>query len=254
MKLYHASLNLKVLLKYHELFPDKKLNVLRTFGDLSHEMFEFCKTYRNIIESLILDSGTWTLNNAATELKNRITLPNYINYLETFGGDFDFYFNFDNDFIGDADETNYINQVTLEGNGLNPVPVVHDIEGDEIKHYTDKGCAKYPIVAIGSTQMKNVRTLDYVMSQFEGTGIKIHLFGKCKFEFLANFPAYSCDSTAWSHRGQWGFIYYWNPNNEEEGVDQTDKIYMEEYLEVGKERKITYSNYECRDELDNYRA
>ncbi|MFC1882832.1 hypothetical protein ACFL2S_15250 [Thermodesulfobacteriota bacterium] len=210
MKLYHASLITKVLLKYHELFPDKKLNVLRSFGNLSHEMLDFCKTYRGIIDSLIFDS----------------------------------------DFIGDADETNYINHVTLEGRGLKPVPVVHDIHGNEIKHYTDKGCEKYPIVAIGSTQMKSVRTLDYVMSEFQGTGIKIHLFGKCKFELLVNFPIYSCDSTAWSHRGQYGFIYYWNRHND--GINLTDKIYMEEYLEAGKEHKITYSNYEYRDELDNY--
>ncbi len=250
MKINHASLITKVLLRYSKLFPDKRLNVLRTFGNLSHEMMDFCKTHRGIIDGLILDSGTWTLNNAVSELKNRITLSNYINYFEMFGNYFDFYFNFDSDFIGDADETNYINQVMLEGRGLTPVPVVHDIEGDEIKHYTDKGCEKYPIVAIGSTQMKRVSTLDYVMSQFEGTGIKIHLFGKCKFELLANFPIYSCDTTAWSHRGQYGFIYYWNPNKE--GVDKTDKIYMEEYLKVGKEHKITYSNYEYRYELDKY--
>jgi hypothetical protein len=250
MKLYHASLVLKVLLKYHQLFPDKKLNVLRTFADLNPEMMEFCKTHRNIIGSLILDSGTWTLNNTKTELKNKITLLNYISYLEMFEDYFDFYFNFDSDFIGTADETNYLNQVELEGHGFNPVPVVHDIEGDEINHYTDKGCEKYPIIALGSAQIKSVRTLDYVMSKFEGTGIKIHLFGHAKFDLITNFPLYSCDSTAWSHRGQYGFIHYWNP--EKDVVNKTDKIYMEEYLEADKELKNTYSNYEYRNELDNY--
>jgi hypothetical protein len=212
--------------------------------------YDFCKTYRHIVASLILDSGTWTLNNAVTELKNKITLSNYINYIKTFGDYFDFYFNFDSDFIGDADETNYINQITLEGCGLNPVPVVHDIEGDEIKHYTDEGCEKYPIVALGSAQIKSVRTLDNVMSKFEGSGIRIHLFGHAKFDLITNFPLYSCDSTAWSHRGQYGFIHYWNPKKE--GVNKTDKIYMEEFMEAGKERKITFSNYEFRDDLDKY--
>jgi len=250
MKLYHASLITKALLKYHELFPDRKLNVLMSFGNLGHEMLDFCKTYRDIIDSLILDSGTWTLNNAVTELKNKITLSNYTNYLDTFAHLFDHYFNFDSDFLGTENETNYINQVELESHGFNPVPVVHDIDGEEIDHYVDKGCEEYPIVALGSTQIKSVHTLDYVMSKFEGSGIKIHLFGHAKFDLIANFPLYSCDSTAWSHRGQYGFIHYWNPQNE--GINKTDKIYMEEYLEVGKERKVTFSNYEYRNDLDQF--
>ena len=156
MKLYHASLSLKVLLKYHESFPEKKLNVLRTFGDLNHEMKAFCKTYRDKVGSLILDSGTWTLNNAKTDLMNKINCKNYKDYVAEFGKHFNFYFNFDSDFLGDETETNYQNQVALEEQGLKPVPVVHDIEGNEIDHYIDKG---YSIVALGSSQITSVDTI-----------------------------------------------------------------------------------------------
>ena len=247
MKLYHASLTLKVFLKYHKLFPEKKLHALRTFGDLNHEMKAFCKTHRDKIGSLILDSGTWTLNNAKADLKHRLTCPNYINYLMEFKDHFDFYFNFDSDFLGDENDTNYQNQILLEEQGLKPVPVVHDIEGDEIEHYIDRG---YPIVALGSSQIKNVDTLDSVMNKFKGTDTKIHLFGNARFKFISNFPIYSCDSTAWAQRGKWGFIYYWNPEND--GIDKMDKIYMEEYLDVNKKHKFTYSSYEFREELDKY--
>jgi hypothetical protein len=247
MKLYHASLSLKVFLKYHRLFPEKKLNVLRTFGDLNHEMKAFCKTHRDKVSSLILDSGTWTLNNRKTDLKTTITCSSYKDYVEEFGDQFNFYFNFDSDFLGDENDTNYQNQILLEEQGLKPVPVVHDIDSDEIDHYIDK---EYKIVALGSSQITSLDTLDSVMNKFKFTDIKIHLFGNAKFKFLSNFPIYSCDSTAWSHRGQYGFIYYWNPKKD--GLDKTDKIYMEEYLDVNSKHKINYSNYEFRKKLDEY--
>jgi hypothetical protein len=247
MKLYHASLGLEVFMLYHKLFPDKKLSVLKSFGNIDNSMKEFTKSHRKKIESLIFDSGTWTLNNGKTDLSHRITLPNYKNYVTEFFHYFDFYFNFDSDFIGGSNETNYQNQIALEECGLRPVPVVHDIKGDEIDHYIDKG---YPIVALGSTQIKSVDTLDYVMNKFKGTGIKVHLFGNTKFDFISNFPIYSCDSTAWANTGGYGYIKYWNPKKE--GRNKTDTIYMEEYLDHNAKHKLTLSNYEYREELYQY--
>ena len=247
MKLYHASLSLEVFLTYHKLFPDKKLSVLKSFGNIDNKMKAFFKTHRDKMESLIFDSGTWTLNNAKTDLRQRITLPNYENYVAEFGHHFDFYFNFDSNFISDSNETNYQNQIVLEGYGLEPVPVVHDIKGDEIDHYIDKG---YSIVALGSTQIKSVDTLDDVMNKFKGTGIKVHLFGNTKFDFISNFPIYSCDSTAWANTGGYGYIKYWNPKKE--GRNKTDTIYMEEYLDHNAKHKLIFSNYEYREDLENY--
>lgn len=247
MRLYHASLNMWVRRKYNELFPGKKLNVLRSFGMLDSETYAFCVTHRNKIGSLILDSGTWTLNNASPEASKHITLNNYKDYVHTTGKYFDFYFNFDSNFTDDGFEDNLSNQRTLEKTGLSPIPVVHQIEGEEIGYYLSKG---YPRIALGSAQIKKVDTLAKVMDKFEGTGTKIHLFGNTKFDFLSNFPIHSCDSAMWARTGGYGYIKYWNPKKA--GINKTDKIYMEEYLQAGDEKKITYSNYEFRNDLDMF--
>ena len=181
MRLYLASLNMWVRRKYNELFPDKKLNVLRSFGLLNNEAYSFCVTHRNKIDSLILDSGTWTLNNAKPEVSKHITLNNYKDYAHTTGKYFDFYFNFDSNFTDDGFEDNLYNQRTLEEMGLSPIPVVHQIEGEEIDYFLSKG---YPRVALGSTQIKSVETLARVMDKFAGTGTKIHLFGNTKFDLI----------------------------------------------------------------------
>jgi hypothetical protein len=247
MRIYHASLNLRTLLQYHRLYPHKKVNVLRSFGMLDHEMPGFCKDHRDKVGGLIFDSGTWTLNNAASDVATRINLPNYRNFLLQFADHFDHYFNFDSIFENDTDEINYQNQLALEAAGLNPVPVVHDVHRDEINYYIDKG---YNIIALGSKQNGNQNVLEYAFDQFRVAGVRVHLFGNVKFRSIANFPVWSCDTTAWAQRGKWGFIYYWNPHRE--SADKTDKIYLDEYLDASKKRDFYYSNYEYRQDLDHY--
>ena len=247
MKIYHASLNLKTLLSYKKLYPQQQVNVLRSFGMLDNEMLGFCRAHRGKVSGLILDSGTWTLNNAASDVKARINLPNYRDYLLQFHGYFDHYFNFDSVFADDTDEVNYQNQLALEEAGLEPIPVVHDVHRDEIKYYIDKG---YRMIALGSTQNGNQKVLECAFDQFSSAGVRVHLFGNVKFSSVANFPVWSCDTTAWAQRGKWGFIYYWNPHREP--ADKTDKIYMDEYLDASKKREFYYSTYEYRNELDQY--
>jgi len=247
MKLYHASLNKKTLLRYHELFPDRKLNVLRSFGQLNSENSAFCKKYRDKIGSLILDSGTWTLNKAKTDMSYVITLSNYKNYAKIVEPYYERVFNFDSNFTDDGFEDNYYNQLILQDADLEPVPVVHDIYGEEIDLYIGK---KYDFVALGSSQITKVDILDYVMEKFKGTGIKIHLFGNSKFDFLTNFPIYSCDTAMWARTGGYGFIKYWNPKKD--GKDKTDKIYLEEFIDPKREKKINYSSYEFREDLDEF--
>lgn len=249
MKLYHASLNVGTLLKYHKLFPDRKLNVLRSFGMLGSEDHAFCVKYRSKVNSLILDSGTFTLNYAKPEASSFITLNNYKNYVQTFKKYYDFYFNFDADFSDDGFETNLYNQKYLESFKLSPTPVIHDIWGPEIDYYIDRK-DKYQRVALGSAQIKTEETLDYVMERFEGTGIKIHLFGNTTFEFLVNYPIASVDTAMWARMGGYGFIKYWNPKKD--GKDKTDKIYLEEFIDPKGEKKVTYSNYEFRKDLDEF--
>ena len=247
MRIYHASLNLRTLLHYNMLFPEKRINVLRSFGMLDYEMLGFCKDHRSKMGSLIFDSGTWTLNNAKYDVAAQINFPAYKDYISTFARYFDFYFNFDSVFSDDTDEINYQNQLAMEEAGLKPVPVVHDVDRDEIDYYIDKG---YTTVALGSKQNSNPDVLARAFEKFSSAGIRVHLFGNMKFSSITDFPIWSCDTTAWAQRGLWGFIYYWNPHRPD--LDQTDKIYMEEYMDITKKYRFMYSNYEYRSDLDEY--
>jgi hypothetical protein len=247
MKIFHASMSLRTLREYCKLFPNKKINVLRSFGMLDHDVYNMCTKYRHLIDGLIFDSGTWTLNNASPAAIKHITLKNYKSYLSFVKNYFDFYFNFDSNFTADGFEVNYLNQLTLEKSGFTPVPVVHDIEGDEIQTYIDRG---YNRVALGSSQIKTVSDLGKVMEKFEGTEIKVHLFGNTRFDLLANFPINSCDTAMWARTGGYGYISYWNLKKE--GKNKMDKIYMEEYMQDNQEKGHLFSIYEYREDLEQF--
>jgi len=247
MKLYLASLNLWVFQRYRKLFPDSKLNILRSFGVLNSEDYAFCVKYRDEINSMILDSGTWTLNNAKIDKRKILTVNNYMSYAKFVESYYDNIANFDSNFTPEGFENNYYNQLLLEEAGLRPFPVTHDIYGGEIDVYLERG---YDYIALGSSQITSFDDLAHVMERFEGTGVKIHLFGSTKFEFLTSFPIYSCDSAMWAKVGSYGDIQYWNPKKE--GANKTDKIYMEEFLHADAKKLTTFTNYEFQKDLIAY--
>ena len=246
MRIYNSSMSINVLKKYKKLFPDSKINVLRSFAIRDNDVATLCKRFRPHIGSLILDSGTWTLNQASSASAD-ITVEKYMAFLRFAAKYFDFYVNYDSNFGIDGFEENYTNQLILEESGFSPVPVVHDIQGEEIQRYIDRG---YGRVALGSRQIKTQATLEKVMLRFEGMGIKIHLFGNTKFDLLANAPIHSCDTAMWAREGGWGKIRYWNPQKEAE--NKTDHIYLEEYIQTDKVEGVTFSNYENRKEFEEY--
>lgn len=247
MKISNSSLSVDIVKRYKKLFPDIKINVLRSFAVLDDDVAKLCKKYRSSIGGLILDSGTWTKNQAPSAVAANITVEKYIDYLRTAAKYFDFYFNFDENFESDGFEENYANQLKIESAGFSPVPVVHDIEGSEIQTYIDRN---YPRVALGSRQIKTLATLQKVMSKFAGTGIKIHLFGQTSFDLLANAPIHSCDTAMWARDGGWGKIRYWNPLKE--GANKTDRIYLEEYISTDSSEGILFSKYQYRKEFEEY--
>ena len=245
--IYNSSLSLDILRKYKELFPDSKINVLRSFAVLDNDVALLCKRLRPYIGGLILDSGTWTLNQAPAAIAANITVEKYIAYLRIAAKYFDFYFNFDSNFEPDGFEENYTNQLRIEASGFSPVPVVHDIEGKEIQTYIDRD---YRRVALGSRQIKTLTTLEKVMLKFAGTGIKVHLFGQTKFDLLANVPIHSCDTAMWAREGGWGKIRYWNP--QKDGENKTDRLYLEEYINTDQADGITLSKYQYRKEFEAF--
>jgi len=248
MKLYHAGLFLIVFLRFIELFPDVKLNILKSYAMLDGDIEAFCIRYRDKIGGLIFDCGTWTANNSKSVLPGLINLTGYINYMKMFYDLFDSYFSFDIDHTDKGFAINLKNHLEMQEAGLRPIYVIHDIYGDEISFIIDQG---YKRVALGSAQIKSVDTLAYVMDKLEPAEMdEVHLFGHTKFDLIANFPISSCDSSAWAHTGSYGHIKYWNPKKD--GVNKTDQIYLEEYLDIEKTHKITFSNYEYREDLENF--
>jgi hypothetical protein len=246
MKIFHAGMELKVLLEYAKLYPGVKLDILKSFATIDHEIQRFYGGHRKKIGNLIFDSGTYSLNNSS-QTPSGVNLRAYKEYLLQFERQFDWYFNFDSDFSGGDSPENYQNQLDLEGAGLKPVPVVHDINGEEIEHYIATG---HKMVALGSSQITSMKVLAGVMQRFAGTGVKVHLLGKVKFDFISNFPIYSCDTNAHAQRGKYGFIYYWNSRCPD--VDKTDRIYLDEYISASNNKKIILANYRHRDEFLGY--
>lgn len=248
MRIYHAAMALQVLLKYHEFFPEKKLNILRSFGLPSNENEAFMVTHRDKIGSLILDSGTWTLNNPRSVKSGfQVTFTGYLNYAKQCAHHFDFIFNFDSDFSENGFVTNLENLKRLEDAGLNPLPVIHDIYGDEIDYYIDQD---YPCLALGSFQITSLNTLSWVVEKIHEAGIKVHLFGTSRFEYISALPVFSCDSTTWAQTGAYGSIFYWNPHNPEK--NKTDKIYLEGYFQSNSKTGVPFSQYLYRAELEAY--
>lgn len=244
---YQASLNLNVFLRFIKLFPNMVVNILLSYAMLTHEVTDFLHTYRDKIGKIILDCGTWTLNESKGADVKSITLDNYLRYLLRFGHLFDFYFNFDSDFTESGTETNQYNLKVLEDAGLNPAPIVHDIYGNEIYQYISAG---YKRIGLGSSQITTQDIMAHVTRCFDGTGIDLHTLGKSGFELLAYFPISSSDSAMWARSGGYGYIHYWNPKRE--GDDKTDRIYMEEYLSSKHSHIFSYFSYEYKDDFDAF--
>ncbi len=244
---YQASLNLQVFKMFIERFPNIVVNILLSYGSVNPDFLEYLDTYRHRIGKIILDCGTWTLNYAKNPDFKRITLDNYIRYLKRFGHLFDFYFNFDDNFTSSGVEKNQYNQKLMEDAGLSPVPVVHDIYGDEIDQYI---YAEYKRVALGSSQVNSQRHMAQITRRFDGTGTELHLLGQSGIRLLGYFPISSSDSTLFANPGKMGFIKYWNPQRT--GDEKTDTIYLEERISEKIKHKHMYSTYEYKKDLDAF--
>lgn len=219
-----------------------------SFGRPSPDNYAFYVTHRSRLNSLILDSGTWTLNNSATQNNMIITLEGYKGYALAQRPHVDFLFNYDSDFTNAGFAINLANQRYLERAGLDPVPVVHDIYGPEIGHYLNRG---YLIIALGSSQIKDLTTLSFTVNKLLRPGpVDIHLFGNAKYEFLTQFPIFSCDISTWSRAAGHGQILYWNQDNP--GPNKREKIQLGADTWRFKKQGIPWTQYAFRRQLEDY--
>lgn len=233
-------------MQYHHFFPENKISVLKSFSDKTH-MYQFAHTHRDKLDGFVLDSGTWAVQQKAQKKKN-INLRSYTGYAKRYAGNFDFVFNFDDNFTEKGFENNHFNQQDLEAEGLKPVPVIHNIYNDEIEYYLDMG---YRRIALGSSQITSQKKMDIAMKKFENSSVSVHLFGNTKFEFLANYPLSSADSSTASLTGAYGDILFWNPYRLMD--NKTDRIYLGERAKKGKNKRgISYSEYAYKRVFDEF--
>lgn len=245
MKLYQASLFLNVLKRYHELFPDEPLNVLLSLAYNQGERKEFLVDHRHMVESIIGDSGAWSVAAGSSEL----TIESVIAQYQECGHQFDRYFSFDTDFTDNGFDNNIVNQLRMERAGLTPIPVVHNFYDEEIDYYVKSG--KYNWLALGSSQAKDFESLKYAVDRIKTWGnpsIRLHWFGGSRFEWLCQLPIASCDTTSWAATGKFGEIMYWNPRNPQ--LDKADKIYVGGRIKKIKETEHHINTYRWRDELE----
>ena len=243
----HSGLFLRTMLGYKEIYPDRNVSVLHSFGRPSPDNHAYCTKYRNLINSLSLDCGTFTKNNSKNSDIN-ITLKAYIGFLKVVEKYYDFYFNFDEDFSVNGWTTNIPIQLEIEKAGFSPVPVVHDCHGSEPDYYIDKG---HKMVAIGSGGLAKAQAEELypMMDKFYRAGVKVHFLGAVKYKLIAFLPVWSCDSSTWNQTPGRGYVLYWNPNKRD--IDKTDRIYLEDNYPFQK-GKMYFMSYPHRTEFETY--
>jgi hypothetical protein len=227
MRIYTVGLTVPSLLKYKVMFPTEQIDVLLSFGRRDQDKWGFYVTHRNKVNSIMLDSGAYTLN-WSSRIPPHLTIDRYIDYSVHCGQYVEFLFNLDSDFSIDGhykDRINFQNQVLLEAAGLDPVPVIHDIYGSEIRDYINRG--RHRMLAIGSSLLDDHVGLKIAMNRIHAAGIKVHLFGTTSFELLATNPVSSCDASTWSQEATRGYILFWNPKKG--GTSKTDHIQFTQY-------------------------
>jgi len=219
--IYLVGVSSKALQTYHMRHPSERPNLLLSYARRSRDTGRLMFNYRHLIGSLILDSGTYSLNNAPHQFASKITLSGYQSYLQELGCHFDFYFNFDQDFSRNGFSVNLANQLQLQGAGLHPVPVVHDCYSNEIQYYIRHG---YDLISIGSGELRDadVYELYRIVQKMNSKGIRVHFLGCTDYQKLAYVPIYSADSATWNQAASRGHLLYWNPLKP--AIDKKDKI------------------------------
>ncbi len=247
MKIFQASLFLRVLKRYYKIFPDDPLDVLLSLAYNQAERKGFLVDYRHMMDAIIGDSGAWSF----AQGKSDITLEELIAVLKTCGEQFTRYFNFDTDFRDKGFENNIANQRIMEKDGLCPVPVIHNFFDKEIEYYVKSG--KYDWLALGSSQSTNFDDFRYAVDRIKTWGdsnIRIHWFGGSKFEWLAKLPIAACDTSSWAKTAQFGYIRYWNPH--EDKFNKTHNIFVSGRIREFKEGEYHFVTYPWRRELEEY--
>jgi len=248
MRIYLSAFSERSLISYLNYFNKTKLNILISFALRQSHYYSLIKNYKSNINSLILDSGAYTKNNAQSELlKKSITFEGYKEFCKIFRNDFDFAFNFDVNFNQDGFSDNLYYLKQLEQEGLNPVPVLHDYINTEAKYYIEKG---YPITALGFSEDKKKIYFKPIIEEFHKANKKIHLLGKSNFDDLYDAPVAYSDSSSWAQNQRFACISFWCKSKP--GRNKSETIHFRDMDVARIKRSNWYDDYKYRDDLEEY--
>ena len=247
MNLYLSSFTIEALTEYNLLFPDEKLNVLLSYAYRNGNYYHFLNTHRDKINSLILDSGTYTKNKSTNiGLTESIRFEGYKAYLKSFDCAYDYYFNYDRNFSPEGVFENLYYQTRLQDCGHFPVPVVHDYNRSELYFYLYNERYSSETIALGfaKDKLKNIERLSW---EIYDCGKKVHVLGVSSYNKLKETPIAYTDSSSWMQYSNYGQIRFWNENKRFRGnklssdPDFTDTInFLDGYTKA--ESKKTISN------------
>ncbi len=216
VKLFMAVTDANAVRIFLDKFPDYKIHVLISYHYARANLYSLLKLRKaERIKSLYLDSGAFSANTG----KSTITLYEYTCYLNLYHDRFDVAFNFDDKF--DDPGHNMENQAELSKKviGKNIVPVLHD-KGNLFEEFKDHVHLGYDFIAIGSNHnipedaWKNIEKHCEEIKKSEERDIKIHIFGRMKYEELWKHRPYSADSSTYAQAAGRGTLFIWDDENE----------------------------------------
>jgi hypothetical protein len=226
MKIYLSSLPLNLIEEYKKIKPESELNVFISYAYRNKEFKSILGDKRHLINSIVLDSGTFTKNMAKnTKLTSKITFEGFKVFASRFGHHFDFIFNYDDDFDDDGVYENVKRLNELREVGVNAVPVVHDYlnEHNEIERYLKDG---HPIIALGYSKNRNRKNLKKATKTINDHGVDVHILGMSTLQGLKECQPEYCDSSNWVQSVRYGYMYFLDNNLKE------IKIRFKDYTET----------------------
>lgn len=252
IKIYFSSCPYSMAEEYNQLCPNDELNILISYGICDSRYLNMNGKKRHIINSLISDSGTFSINSKKGKHLNRNSLNGFIDFCKPLFKKSDFFMNYDEDFTIDGFKKNYRNMKILEDNGVNVVPIVHDYLSeniDEIDIYLNEN---YKIIALGDSPHKRdkknkIKNITYAVNRIVDGGAMVHLLGVTDSEILKDIPVHFCDSTSWATEQRAGVIKWWNPH-----YSKTDNIYMLDKIDSEFRHKNHIGNYQNYDQFEEY--
>jgi hypothetical protein len=239
MKIFAAIADAEIVKKFYDNTAGTKLNYLISYFYLDGQASKITKEYRNMIESLYLDSGAYS----AERQSINISVSEYTTYLKLYGNLFDEYFNLDDKF--DDPDHNFSNQEFIEKSlpkTRKPIPVLHNNEDPlgEFQMYVDLG---YDYIAMGSTTKIPDAVFEGIKQKYPE--IKIHIFGRLDWDVFKKFKPYSADSATWGIAAGNGNIYFWD--------DEELKIHTIKIGNRDRNDKIPHFNdFEKRQKVEEF--